>query len=110
MQNPKDIVVYIDAEGRVSWRAVIDHAVRLATTWNSHVVIAFAPEDLVLRPHTGFVRGAAIHATIASHEERKQIAKEELQTILAEFEAATGESGGAKVGHGSDGIILPRAE
>lgn len=106
MQNPKDIVVYIDAEGRVSWRAVIDHAVRLATTWNSHVVIAFAPEDLVLRPHTGFVRGAAIHATIASHEERKQIAKEELQTILAEFEAATGVSCELRICTGQTGEAL----
>lgn len=90
MQVPKDIVVYIDAEGRASWRAVIDHAVSLATTWNSHVIVAFAPEDLVLRPHTGFVRGAAIHATIASHEERKQVANEELQIMLAKVAAATG--------------------
>lgn len=60
MLTPKDIVVYFEPRPNEWSERLLAHAAKLASAWQAHLVVAFVPEDVLLSPYAGFVRGGAI--------------------------------------------------
>lgn len=90
MQSPKDIVVYLDSAEQDAYGPRIAYAVALAVRWDAHVIVAFAPEDLALNPHVGFVRGSAIASALEAYERRKRDSEGAIRNLLQRVNAGTG--------------------
>lgn len=86
-QNPKDLVVYLDATKQSSFDALISYAAALAQTWDAHLVVAFVPEDIALNLYAGFARGAAATHMMAAYESRKQESEGAARALLQEVGA-----------------------
>lgn len=90
MQEPKDIVVYLDSIEAPAHASHITYAAALAARWKAHLIVAFAPEDIALEPYSGFARGAAIRSMLEGHEHRSRKYEEELREVLSKLNTDTG--------------------
>ncbi|NNV19100.1 MULTISPECIES: universal stress protein [Brucella] len=86
MLTPKDIVVYLEPGPDERLERLTAHAAKLASVWKAHLVVAFVPEDVLLSPYAGFVRGGAI--TTLSEDSRLRTGKsaEFLRSVLGQIE------------------------
>lgn len=57
MYEPRDLTVYLDAMDTDRHCGRLSYAAMLAQLWNAHLVVAYAPEDIALDIHAGYVRG-----------------------------------------------------
>lgn len=90
MQEPRDIVVYMDSAETESDASRIAYASALAALWSAHLIVAFAPEDLALEPHAGFVRGAAITSMLEGYRHRRRESENILRKMLDDVTTKTG--------------------
>jgi nucleotide-binding universal stress UspA family protein len=87
MQEPKDIVVYLDSVEMSSCASRIVYASTLAARWNAHLIVAFAPEELAFEPQAGFARGAAITSLLEGYQQRRRESEDVLRKMLDDVAA-----------------------
>lgn len=93
MLTPKDIVVYLEPGPDEHLERLLAHAAKLASGWQAHLVVAFVPEDVLLSPYAGFVRGGAI-ASIGEEgrlrtEKSVALLRSVLEHIEGQYEIST---------------------
>lgn len=106
MSNPKDIVVYVDSGDTAICKQQIDYAFNVAREWDSHVIVAHAPEEMTANIHRGFARGSAISGMIAAYEARITEFEEWLRKCLNESTQAYGVTSELRICHGEQGEAL----
>jgi nucleotide-binding universal stress UspA family protein len=106
MQEPKDIVVYLDSVEMHSCAPRIVYASTLAARWSAHLIVAFAPEDIALEPHAGFARGAAITSMLEGYRHRRQESESVLRKILDDVTAKAGITSELRLCEGEVGETL----
>ncbi|MEO9340417.1 universal stress protein [Mesorhizobium sp. SB112] len=82
MSTPKDIVTYLEADAVDAFEAALTTCTALAAAWQTHLNIAFVPQNIGYLRHAGFVRGGAIADMDASVAERNAAALDRLRGLL----------------------------
>lgn len=104
--NPKDMVVFLDAEDTDEQRRRIACAAVLAERWQAHLIATYVADRLELKPQAGFARGGAITTMLRDHKSRVDAATDNARRAFEEIGRAHGLSLEWRVSDGEFGETL----